>query len=62
MLDALFGPVDAGRAADPGAAGHPTVTERDGALALAVGLAANRCFETGRPVAVRDLIPGLWER
>ncbi|MER8007976.1 hypothetical protein [Streptomyces sp. NPDC094149] len=62
MLDALSGPVDAGRAADPGAAGHTMATERDGALALAVGLAANRCFETGRPVAVRDRIPGLWER
>ena len=62
MLDALFGPVDAGRPTDPDPdrAGHPTATERDGALALAVGVAANRCFETGRPVAVRDLIPGLW--
>ncbi|WP_427164819.1 hypothetical protein ACQF4J_05570 [Streptomyces sp. C1-1] len=56
MLDALFGPVDAGRPAGPRA------TERDGALAPAVGHAANRCFGTGKPVAVRDLIPGLWER
>ncbi|MFE6177245.1 Gfo/Idh/MocA family protein [Streptomyces sp. NPDC056464] len=63
MLDALFGPVDPERPADPaaGAVAHPTATERDGALALAVGLAANRCFETGRPVAVRELVPGLWE-
>ncbi|MGW2516967.1 Gfo/Idh/MocA family protein [Streptomyces sp. NPDC001617] len=62
MLDALFGPVDGRGSVDPEGAGHPTATERDGALALAVGLAANRCFETGRPVAVGDLIPGLWER
>ncbi|MFG2796617.1 Gfo/Idh/MocA family oxidoreductase [Streptomyces pseudovenezuelae] len=63
MLDALFGPVDpwAGPAGeDTGAATHPTATERDGALALGVGIAANRCFETGRPVRVRDLIPGAW--
>lgn len=63
MLDALFGPVDPARAADAGTAeravAHPTATERDGALALAVGLAANRCFETGRPVAVPELIPGI---
>lgn len=62
MLDALFGPVDpaAAESADAGAATHPTATERDGALALGVGLAANRCFETGRPVRMRDLIPGAW--
>jgi predicted dehydrogenase len=63
MLDALFGPVDPGTGPmreDAGAATHPTATERDGALALGVGLAANRCFETGRPVRVRELIPGAW--
>nr|WP_225097643.1 hypothetical protein [Streptomyces sp. CoH27] len=75
MLDALFGPVDAagpgpgprpvygvgpGPVAGTGTA--PTATERDGALALAVGLAANRAFETGRPVGVRELVPGLWGR
>ncbi|MFF7640589.1 Gfo/Idh/MocA family oxidoreductase [Streptomyces canus] len=63
MLDALFGPVDAGAgpaSEDTGAATHPTATERDGALALGVGIAANRCFETGQPVRVRDLIPGAW--
>ncbi|MFE7173046.1 Gfo/Idh/MocA family protein [Streptomyces sp. NPDC057616] len=59
MLDALFGPVAAGRPAATDTAAHPTATERDGALALAVGVAANRCFETGRPVAVGELIPGL---
>lgn len=53
MLDVPFGPE-----ADAEPAQHPA-TERDGALALAVGLAANRCFETGRPVRTRDVIPGL---
>ncbi|MEU1011274.1 hypothetical protein [Streptomyces sp. NPDC005890] len=60
MLDALFGPVDAPRSA-PGA--HhcpPTATERDGALALAVALAADQAFETEPPVAVRELVPELW--
>ncbi|MFE0257581.1 Gfo/Idh/MocA family protein [Streptomyces sp. NPDC059010] len=65
MLDALFGPVDPAHPDGAGTGGrtalHPTATERDGALALAVGLAANRCFETGLPVAVRELVPGLWE-
>ncbi|MER8225041.1 hypothetical protein ABTZ58_31605 [Streptomyces sp. NPDC094143] len=50
MLDALSGPAGPARAADTAAAAHPTATERDGALAVAVGLAANRGFETGRPV------------
>ncbi|MFH8662192.1 Gfo/Idh/MocA family protein [Streptomyces afghaniensis] len=59
MLDALFGPADPARPADTGAAAHPTATERDGALALAVGLAANRSFETGRPVRTAELLPGL---
>jgi predicted dehydrogenase len=61
MLDALFGPVDPARPGGPDTAGHPTATERDGALALAVGLAANRCFETGLPVSVRELVPGIGE-
>lgn len=60
MLDALFGPVGPATPAGSPTAAHPTATERDGALALAVGLAANRCFETGRPVAVRELVPGVW--
>ncbi|MDT7842213.1 Gfo/Idh/MocA family protein [Streptomyces justiciae] len=60
MLDVLFGPVGGGAPAE-GAASRATATERDGARALAVGLAANRCFETGRPVAVRELIDGVWD-
>jgi predicted dehydrogenase len=62
MLDALFGPADPAKSVDTGARTHPTATERDGALALAVGLAANQCFESGRPARVRDLVPGVWER
>ncbi|MFI9173752.1 Gfo/Idh/MocA family protein [Streptomyces lincolnensis] len=63
MLDALFGSVESvesGEPTDAGAGTHPTATERDGALALAVGLAANRCFETGEPARIRDLVPGVW--
>ncbi|WLW49895.1 Gfo/Idh/MocA family protein [Streptomyces sp. YU58] len=65
MLDALFGPVEPGAPGEPtdaGAGTHPTATERDGALALAVGLAANRCFERGEPVRIRELVPGVWRR
>ncbi len=58
MLDALFGPVDPTRSADTAVADHPTATERDGARALAVGLAANRSFETGRPVRTDELLAG----
>ncbi|QCD59982.1 Gfo/Idh/MocA family protein [Streptomyces hawaiiensis] len=58
MLDALFGPVGPTRSEDTAAVDHPTATERDGALALAVGLAANRSFETGRPVRTDELITG----
>ncbi|MCW8381741.1 Gfo/Idh/MocA family oxidoreductase [Streptomyces justiciae] len=60
MLDVLFGPVGGGAPAESAGA-RATATERDGARALAVGLAANRCFETGRPVAVRELIDGVWD-
>ncbi|OLZ74535.1 dehydrogenase [Streptomyces sp. IMTB 2501] len=75
MLDALFGPVapadsvgsvgstsSVGEADAAGPGDTPTATERDGALALAVGLGANRAFETGQPVTVRELIPELWRR
>ncbi|MEU9632068.1 Gfo/Idh/MocA family oxidoreductase [Streptomyces luteogriseus] len=58
MLDALFGPVGQAGPPDTAAATHPTATERDGALALAVGLAANRSLETGRPVRTDELITG----
>ncbi len=33
--------------------------ERGGSAAALVGIAANRCFETGQPVAIADLVSGL---
>lgn len=50
LLAALFG-----GAVDP-AATDAIATERDGALALAVGAGANQSFVTGQPVQVHDLL------
>ncbi len=33
--------------------------ERAGACSILVGIAANRCFETGRSVKISELVPGL---
>lgn len=33
--------------------------ERGGAASALIGMAANRCFETGQPVAIKDLVRGL---
>jgi predicted dehydrogenase len=33
--------------------------ERGGACSILVGIAANRCFETGQPVEIADLVTGL---
>ncbi len=59
LLDDLFGRVDGSapdiRASD---ASRLRANEVDGALAMAVGAAANVCFETGRPVQVDDLLGG----
>ena len=33
--------------------------ERAGACSILVGVAANRCFETGKSVKITDLVPGL---
>jgi predicted dehydrogenase len=53
LLDDLFGLGETAdrflRAAD----------DRAGAQSIAVGLAANRCFETGLPVRIADFLPGL---
>ncbi|MFE9020789.1 hypothetical protein ACFYNL_19800 [Streptomyces sp. NPDC007808] len=38
---------------------HPTAAVRDGAPSL---LAATPCFESGRPFAVRESVPGVGER
>jgi hypothetical protein len=66
MLTALYGPADShddsepGTAqTDPGDASRQSAGERDGALALVVGAAANECFLTGQPVRTADLMSGL---
>ncbi len=62
MLTALYGPADSAAAAgpsEPGDAARQGASERDGALALVVGAAANECFLTGQPVRTADLVPGL---
>ena len=33
--------------------------ERAGAASALIGMAANRCFETGQLVRIKDLVPGL---
>jgi hypothetical protein len=33
--------------------------ERGGTASILVGIAANRCFETGQPVKVADLVTGF---
>jgi len=53
MLDEIFlpeAPADKYRRASD---------ERGGAASILVGIAANRCFETGQPVKVADLVSGL---
>jgi predicted dehydrogenase len=53
MLDEIFLPVSPAdrylRASD----------ERSGAYAVLIGIAANRCFRTGMPVQIADLVSGL---
>lgn len=47
---------------DPGAPGDPLLRradERAGSASVLIGVAANRCFETGRPVKIADLVTGL---
>jgi predicted dehydrogenase len=69
MLTALYGLADSrdepepgSSLAEPGDAAGQSATQRDGALALAVGAAANECFLSGQPVLIADLMPGLVER
>ncbi|KAL0947853.1 hypothetical protein HGRIS_013915 [Hohenbuehelia grisea] len=54
MLSVLFGPLP-GEQHDEGDAAKQGATERDGALALAVGLMANESFKTGQFVAIDSL-------
>ena len=50
MLAALYGPTAAGEPPEAGDVHGLAATGRDGALALAVGVAANESFRTGHPV------------
>jgi len=56
MLTAMYGPADPGDEPEPGDAARQSASQRDGALALAVGVAANACFLTGQPVRIADLV------
>ncbi|KAK1219243.1 hypothetical protein PQX77_018050 [Marasmius sp. AFHP31] len=58
MLSVLFGPRE-GDIADTGDASKQSADERDGARALAIGLAANESFKTGKFVEISSL--GLGE-
>ena len=54
MLNVLFGPLP-GETVDTGDASKQGATERDGAMALAVGLLANESFKSGRFHHVSEL-------
>lgn len=54
MLSVLFGPLP-GEEVDTGDASRQSASERDGALALAVGLMANESFRTGQFCHFEDL-------
>jgi len=56
MLTALYGPADPCDESEPGDAARQSANQRDGALALTVGVAANECFVTGQPVRIADLV------
>ncbi|KAF8069956.1 hypothetical protein FPV67DRAFT_1374706, partial [Lyophyllum atratum] len=53
-LNVLFGPTP-GREPESGDASKQGATEKDGALALAVGLMANESFKTGEFVQLESL-------
>lgn len=55
MLDQAFGPRP-GQSASKTAVSRLTANEIDGALAMAVGLAANESFKTGQLVKIKDLL------
>jgi hypothetical protein len=54
MLSVLFGPVP-GEDVESGDASKQGATERDGAMALAVGLLANESFRTGQFADLKSL-------
>jgi len=55
MLDQIFGPRP-GKEGSATAVARLSANEVDGALAMAVGLAANESFKTGKLVHVKDLL------
>jgi predicted dehydrogenase len=59
MMTALYGPRRPSEEADSGDAARQGANQRDGAFALAVGVAANECFRTGQSVRISDLVTGL---
>jgi predicted dehydrogenase len=56
MLTALYGPAGSGAGPESGDAACQRANQRDGALALAVGAAANESFLTGQPTRIADLL------
>lgn len=54
MLSVLFGPAP-GEKMETGDASKQGANERDGALALAVGIMANESFKTGKFVDIKEL-------
>jgi hypothetical protein len=54
MLSVLFGPLQ-GEQVDTGDASKQSANEKDGAMALAVGLLANESFKSGKFEHVSDL-------
>ena len=54
MLSVLFGPLP-GETVDTGDASKQSASERDGAMALAVGLLANESFKTGQFRSIQEL-------
>jgi hypothetical protein len=62
MLTALYGPTGPSDVPESGDAARQSANQRDGAFALAVGVAANECFRSGQPVQIAGLVTGLVTR
>ena len=56
MLDQIFGPRPNMQPEDAQAVSHLSANQLDGALAMAVGLAANESFKTGQRVDVAKML------
>jgi hypothetical protein len=55
MLDQIFGPRP-GQSEGTNAATRLSANQVDGALAMAVGLAANESFKTGKLISIEELL------